>query len=60
MFINLTKMPSANWYSDYELARHINFDYHNISIKLEDIFKYTCNPSHKEYLQLVRFRYRSY
>lgn len=60
MFINLTKMPRANWYSDFELARHINFDYHNISIKLEDIFKHTCNPSHKEYLQLVRFRYRSY
>lgn len=60
MFKNLTKRPNSYSYSDYELARHINFDYHNISIKLEDVFNYTCNPNRKEYLQLVRFRCQLY
>ena len=60
MFLNLTKRPNSNWYSDYELARHTNFNYHSISIKLEDVFNYTCNQNRKEYLKLIRFRCQLY
>ena len=60
MFMNLTKKLSSSWYSDYEIARHTNFNYHNVSIKIEDVFNYTCNPNRKEYLQLVQFLYRLY